>query len=177
MATTKWIGDPVHSEIAFKIKHLMITTVTGRFNEYQVTAETQDDDFTTAKIDFTAEINSITTDNTDRDNHLKSPEFFDAATFPQLKFQGTQMNKMGEENYELNGNLTIRDITKNIKLDVEFGGIIKDPYGQIKAGFTLNGKISRKEFGLTWNALTETGGMVVSDDVRLACEIQVIKQQ
>lgn len=177
MATTQWIGDPVHSEIEFKIKHLMITTVTGRFIDYQVTAETQDNDFTTAKINFTAEINSITTGNTDRDNHLKSPEFFDAVTFPQLKFEGSQMKKIGEENYELNGNLTIRDVTKNIKLDVEFGGIIKDPYGQIKAGFTLSGKISRKEFGLTWNALTETGGMVVSDDVRLACEIQVIQQQ
>lgn len=177
MATTQWIGDPVHSEIEFKIKHLMITTVTGRFIDYRVTAETQDNDFTTAKINFTAEINSITTGNTDRDNHLKSPEFFDAVTFPQLKFEGSQMKKIGEENYELNGNLTIRDVTKNIKLDVEFGGIIKDPYGQIKAGFTLSGKISRKEFGLTWNALTETGGMVVSDDVRLACEIQVIQQQ
>lgn len=177
MATKQWIGDSVHSEIEFKIKHLMITTVTGRFNDYQVTAETQDDDFTTAKIDFTAEINSITTGNTDRDNHLKSPEFFDAATFPQLKFKGSQMKKIGGENYELNGDLTIRDVTKNIKLDAEFGGIVKDPYGRIKAGFTLSGKISRKEFGLTWNALTETGGMVVSDDVRLACEIQVIQQQ
>jgi len=176
MSTTQWIGDPVHSEIEFKIKHLMITTVTGRFNDYQVTAETQDDDFTTTKINFTAEIDSITTGNTDRDNHLKSPEFFDAAIFPQLKFEGSQMKKIGEENYELNDNLTIRDVTKNIKLDVEFGGIIKDPYGQTKAGFALNGKISRKEFGLTWNALTETGGMVVSDDVRLACEIQVIKK-
>lgn len=177
MTTTQWIGDPVHSEIEFKIKHLMITTVTGRFNDYQITAETQDSDFTTAKINFIAEINSITTGNTDRDNHLKSAEFFDAATFPQLKFVGTQMKKIGEENYELNGDLTIRDVTQNIKLDAEFGGIVKDPYGQTKAGFTLTGKISRKEFGLTWNALTETGGMVVSDDVRLACEIQVIQQQ
>lgn len=177
MATTQWIADPVHSEIEFKIKHLMITTVPGRFNDYQVTAETQDDDFTTAKINFTAEINSITTSNTDRDNHLKSTEFFDAATFPQLKFQGSQMKKIDEEKYQLNGDLTIRDVTKNIKLDVEFGGIVKDPYGQTKAGFTLNGKISRKEFGLTWNAVTETGGVVVSDDVRLACEVQIIQQQ
>lgn len=177
MATTQWIGDPVHSEIEFKIKHLMITTVTGRFIDYQITAETQDDDFSTAKINFTAEISSITTGNNDRDNHLKSPEFFDAATFPQMRFEGTQMKQINDENYELNGNLTIRDVTKNIKLEAEFGGIIKDPYGQIKAGFTLTGKISRKEFGLTWNALTETGGMVVSDDVRLVCEVQVIKQQ
>ena len=177
MTTTQWIGDPVHSEIGFKIKHLMITTVTGRFNDYKVTAETQDSDFSTAKINFTAEISSISTGNTDRDNHLISPEFFDAATFPQMKFEGTQMKKIGDENYELHGNLTIRDVTKAIQLDAEFGGIVKDPYGQIKAGFTLTGKISRKEFGLTWNALTETGGMVLSDDVRLACEIQVIQQQ
>lgn len=177
MATKQWIGDPIHSEIEFKVKHLMITTVTGRFNDYKVTAKTQDDDFTTAKINFTAEVNSITTGSNDRDNHLKSPEFFDAATFPQLKFEGSEMKKIREENYDLNGDLTIRDVTKNIKLNVEFGGIIKDPYGQIKAGFTLTGKISRKEFGLTWNALTETGGMVVSDDVRLVCEMQVIQQQ
>lgn len=176
MATKKWIVDPVHSEIQFKIKHLMITTVTGSFKKYEAIAETEDDDFTNASITFTADIDSISTGNPDRDGHLKSPEFFDAASFPQMKFVSTRIEKKGEDEFTMYGDLTMRDVTKNIPLNVEFGGIVKDPYGQTKAGFTISGKVNRKEFGLKWDAVTEAGGVVVSDEVRLALEVQLIQQ-
>lgn len=178
MATKKWVIDPTHSEVQFKVKHLMITTVTGSFNIFDASVETEDEDFMRAKVSFTADVNSISTNNEQRDAHLKSPEFFDAANYPQLKFVATKFESVDNDgSYELYGDLTIRDTTKNIKLDVETGGVIKDPYGNTKAGFSINGKFNRKDFGLTWNAVTEAGGVVVSDDVRIACEIQLIEQQ
>ena len=173
---TKWVIDPAHSEIQFKVKHLMITTVTGYFKKFDLVVETASDDFTTAsKIEFTADIDSIDTNNSQRDTHLKSADFFDAATNPQLKFSGKKFEKSGDA-YKLSGDLTIRSTTKPVTVNVEFGGIVVDPYGQTKAGFTVTGKISRKEFGLTWNAVTEAGQVVVSDEIRLNAEVQVIKQ-
>jgi polyisoprenoid-binding protein YceI len=172
---TKWNVDPAHSEIGFKVKHMMITNVSGSFQKFDVHAETNDEDFATAKIEFTADINSITTANTDRDNHLKSPDFFDAANYPQLKFTSTKMEKKDDENYVLSGNLTIRDVTKPVKLAVEFGGIGKDPWGNQKAGFTISGKINRTDFKLNWNAALETGGVLVSDDVKLYADVQLVK--
>jgi polyisoprenoid-binding protein YceI len=177
MATKKWALDPTHSEIQFKIKHLMITNVTGSFGIFNVLAETEDEDFTKAKINFTADVNSISTNNEQRDGHLKSADFFDAEKFPKIKFEATGTENSGSDgSYALYGDLTIRDVTKNVKLSVEYGGVVKDPYGNTKAGFTLNGKINRKDFGLTWSAVTETGGVVVSDEVRIAAEIQLIEQ-
>ena len=177
MATKNWALDPTHSEVQFKIKHLMITNVTGSFNIFTVTAQTEDEDFTKAKLSFTADVNSISTNNEQRDAHLKSADFFDAEKFPQIKFEATKTENVDNDgSYELYGNLTIRDVIKNIKLSVEFGGIAKDPYGNVKAGFTINGKINRKDFGLTWSALTEAGNIMVSDDVKIACEIQLIEQ-
>ncbi|MBL7742374.1 MAG: YceI family protein [Chitinophagaceae bacterium] len=175
MAQTTWKVDPSHSEVQFKVKHLMITTVTGHFSKYDLTVTTEEDDFTKASIDFTADINSITTGNEQRDGHLKSPDFFAAEQFPQLEFIGKKLEKSGST-YKLEGDLTIRDITKPITLDVEFGGIVTDPWGQVKAGFTLEGKIKRKEFKLEWDAVTEAGQVVVSNDVRILCEIQLVKQ-
>ena len=173
---TKWVIDPAHSEIQFKVKHLMITTVTGYFKKFDLVVETASDDFTTAsKIEFTADIDSIDTNNSQRDTHLKSADFFDAANNPQLRFIGKKFEKSGDA-YKLSGDLTIRSTTKPVTVNVEFGGIVVDPYGQTKAGFTVTGKISRKEFGLTWNAVTEAGQVVVSDDIRLNAEVQVIKQ-
>ncbi|MBE7173958.1 MAG: polyisoprenoid-binding protein [Williamsia sp.] len=178
MATKNWIVDPFHSEVLFKIKHLMITTVTGSFSSFQAKVETEDEDFMKAKVEFTADVSSISTNNADRDNHLKSPDFFDAQTYPQIKFVATGFESVDNDgSYELYGDLTIRDITKRVKLDTEFGGVIQDAYGNTKAGFSINGKINRKEFGLTWSAVTEAGGVVVSDEVRIACEIQLIEQQ
>ena len=176
MATTIWKLDPAHSEIQFKVKHLMITTVTGYFRQFDLEVETENDDFTTAKrIEFSADIASIDTNNQQRDTHLKSADFFDAENHGQLKFVGKKYEMNGEEG-KLRDDLTIRGTTEPITVNVEFGGMVVDPYGQTKAGFTVNGKISRKEFGLVWNAVTEAGQVVVSDDIRLHCEIQLVKQ-
>jgi polyisoprenoid-binding protein YceI len=177
MAKKTWKVDPNHSEIQFKVKHLMITTVTGSFKSYQLTAETEGNDFTTAQVHFSADIDSITTGVADRDTHLKSDDFFDGSNHPQITFESTKIEKETDEDYMVYGDLTIRGYTKNIRLNAEFGGIVVDPYGQTKAGFTVTGKVSRKEFGLKWNAITEAGGVVVSDDVKLACEVQVIEQK
>jgi polyisoprenoid-binding protein YceI len=155
----------------------MIATVTGSFNIFSASVQTENEDFTKAKISFTADIDSISTGNIDRDAHLKTADFFDAATYPQLKFVATKYENVDNDgSYELYGDLTLHGVTKNIKLDVEFGGVVKDAYGNTKAGFTINGKINRKDFGLIWSAVTEAGGVVVSDEVRIASEIQLIKQ-
>lgn len=176
MAIT-WKIDPAHSEIQFKVKHLMITTVTGYFKQFDLEVVTENDDFTTAsRIEFTADINSIDTNNLQRDTHLKSADFFDAENHGQLKFVGKTYESADGEEVQLHGDLTIRGVTKPLTVKVEFGGIVVDPYGQTKAGFTVSGKISRKEFGLVWNAVTEAGQVVVSDDIRLHCEIQLVKQ-
>ncbi len=175
MAIT-WKIDPAHSEIQFKVKHLMITTVTGYFRKFDLEVETQSEDFSSAsKIEFTAEIDSIDTNNDQRDTHLKSADFFDSENHKQIKFVGKKFNAEGDQ-ANLTGDLTIRGTTKPITLNVEYGGIVVDPYGQTKAGFTINGKISRKEFGLTWSAVTEAGSVVVSDEIRILAEVQLIKQ-
>lgn len=172
----KWKIDPAHSEIQFKVRHLMITTVTGYFKTFDLEVETESEDFTTAKqIRFTADINSIDTNNQQRDTHLKSADFFDAETYSQIQFVGKHY-EVTADGGQLHGDLTIRDVTKPVSVQVEFGGIVVDPWGQTKAGFTVAGKISRKEFGLTWNAVTEAGQVVVSDDIKLQAEIQLVKQ-
>ncbi len=173
---TLWKLDPTHSEVQFKVKHLMITTVTGYFKKFDLEVVTENDDFNTAsRIEFTADIDSITTNNEQRDTHLKSADFFNAEEHSQLRFVGKNYQSSGEE-AKLTGDLTIRGTTKPITLNVEFGGTVVDPYGQSKAGFTVSGKISRKEFGLTWNAVTEAGAVVVSDEIKIHAEIQLVKQ-
>jgi len=177
MAKYKWTLDPAHSEVQFKVRHLMITNVSGEFTKYNIEVETEGEDFMTAKVNFTVDINSISTKNEQRDGHLKSPDFFYAEKYPQLKFVATKYENVDDDgSYELYGDLTIRDVTKPVKLDVEFGGVIKDPWGNARAGFSVNGTIHRKEFDLKWDNLTETGGAIVSDDVRIHCNIELIKQ-
>ena len=177
MATTQWALDPTHSEIQFKVKHLMITTVTGNFKAFTAQAQTENDDFSGANISFQADINSLDTNNEQRDGHLKSADFFDAENFAHLSFVSTKFEKLDNEgNYKLAGNLTIKGVTQPVVLDAEFGGTQKDPWGQTKAGFTLNGKINRKNWNLNWNATLETGGVLVSDEVRILGEIQLTKQ-
>ncbi|AKQ46979.1 hypothetical protein TH63_17170 [Rufibacter radiotolerans] len=177
MATTKWTVDPMHSEVQFKVKHLMITTVTGYFQRFQVEAETPDEQFTNASsVRFSADVHSITTNNVQRDTHLKSADFFDAENHGEVTFVGSKYEHVGGDNYQLHGDLTIKGVTKPVTVQVEFGGIVVDPYGQTKAGFTVSGKISRKDFGLTWNAVTEAGSVVVSDEIKLHAEIQLVKQ-
>jgi len=176
MSLTKWSLDPTHSEVTFKVKHLMISTVTGQFKKFSLEGETETDDFNTAKkIEFRADIDSIDTNNEQRDAHLKSADFFNASQHPQITFSGTKYEAAGDEG-KLYGNLTIAGVTKPVALNVEFGGIIVDPYGQTKAGFTVSGKISRKEFGITYGAVTETGGVLLGDDIKINAEIQLVKQ-
>jgi len=175
MATTQWALDPSHSEIQFKVKHLMITTISGHFHSYDLEVLTDGDDFTTAsKIEFAADVDSISTKNEQRDAHLKSAEFFNAEQHVVINFSGKKFEPNADE-YLLHGDLMIKGVTKPIILHVDFGGIVVDPYGQTKAGFTVTGKISRKEFGLTWDAVTEAGQIVVSDEIRINCDIQLIK--
>ncbi len=172
-----WIIDPTHTEIQFKVKHLVISTVTGYFRNFAGQAETIGDSFENARISFTADVNSLDTNNEQRDGHLKSDDFFGAASFPELKFESTSFTSKGDDRYELAGNLTIKGTTRPVVLNAEFGGSAVDFYGNHKAGFEINGKINRKEFGLGWDAVTEAGGVVVSDEVRLHINVQINKQQ
>ena len=175
MASTKWTLDPTHSELQFKVKHLMITTVTGSLKSFSAELSSTGDDFTDADISFNGEISSLDTGNTDRDNHLKSGDFFDAETHPSMSFKSTDVEKDGDD-YIVKGDLTIKGETKAIKLTAEFGGIATDPWGNTKAGFTLSGKLNRSDFGLTWNAALETGGVMVSEEVKILGELQFVKQ-
>lgn len=173
MATYKI--DASHSDILFKVKHLMITTVTGHFKSFDATLSANAEDFSDAEVTFTADINSVETKSEQRDAHLKSDDFFNAEKFPELKFVSTSFSKNGN-GYKLIGNLTIRDITKPIELHADYNGTMVDPWGQTKVGFEAEGVIKRKEFGLGWDAVTEAGGIVVSDDVKLQLNIQFVKQ-
>ena len=167
---TKWILDPTHSEITFKVKHMMISNVKGSFRTFTAEIESEDEFFANAKTTATIQTDSVFTNNTDRDNHLKSAEFFNAEVHPTITFESQALNN------SIVGNLTINGITKPVDLDVDFGGINVDPWGNTKAGFSFEGKISRKDFGLNWNAALEAGGVMVSDDVKVAGELQFIKQ-
>lgn len=173
---TKWTIDPAHSEIHFKVRHMMVSNVTGSFGGFQGTVESEREDFTDADIRFTADINSISTNNEQRDEHLKSDDFFNAAQYPELKFASTSFSRKTDDEYELTGNLTIRDRTHPVKLNVLYNGTVVDAYGQTKAGFEISGKISRKAYGLQWNAVTEAGNVVVSDEVRLELNVQLLQQ-
>lgn len=154
----------------------MISTVTGKFDKFDATLEADKEDFTDAKISFEADVDSINTGNEQRDGHLKSEDFFAAEKFPKITFTSTSIVKKGEGSYDVTGDFSVHGVTKPVTLDVEHAGTVVDPYGQTKAGFEATGKISRKEFGLTWNALTEAGGAVVSDEVKLILNVQLIKQ-
>lgn len=177
MKKNKWISDPAHSEVYFKVKHLMISTVTGYFKNFTVEAYTENDDFTKATgIEFSAEVDSIDTKNPGRDNHLKSADFFDSVKHSHIKFSGTKFSGT-KDNGTLTGTLTIKKVTKPITIKVEYGGITFDSYGQEKAGFSVEGKISRKEFGITWDTVTEAGNVIVGDEVKFIAEIQLIKQK
>ena len=175
MANSKWTIDTAHSEVTFKVKHLMSSTVTGKFKTFEGSLESEGEGFEHLKdIVFKADIDSIDTNNEQRDEHLRSSDFFANDEHPKLTFKAS---KFDVTNDKLEGELTIRDITKPITLDVEFGGVVVDPYGQTKAGLSVDGKISRKEFGLTWNAAVETGGVLVSDDVKIHFELELHKAE
>ena len=172
--TTTWNLDSMHSEIGFKVRHMMISNVSGSFGAFSANVASEGDDFANSNINFEAEIDSINTGVADRDGHLKSADFFDTASFPSIAFAGKIVNHGGE--YQLQGDLTLKGITQQVTLDVTYGGTVADPYGQTKAGFEIEGKLNRKDFGLTWSAITEAGSVVVSDQVRLQLSVQLVKQ-
>jgi polyisoprenoid-binding protein YceI len=174
---TKWTADTAHSEINFKVKHLVISTVTGKFNEFDAFIETENEDFEDAQVQFEADINSIDTNNEDRDNHLKSDDFFNAGEHPKLTFVSRSFRKSGKNEYKVTGDLTIRGNTKTVELDAVYGGTVQDPYGQTKAGFEVTGAIDRKEFGLKWDAVTEAGNLVVSNEVKLELSVQFTREE
>lgn len=172
----QWIIDPVHSEVTFKVKHLVISTVTGRFTSISGTVEAGTDDFRDARVSFQADVNSISTNNEQRDGHLKSADFFDAANFPVLSFTSTSIVPKGDGAFVLKGDMTIRGTTKAIALNVNYNGTVKGFDGDV-AGFEISGVLNRQDFGLRWNALTETGGVVVSDEVKLVITVELTRAQ
>ena len=174
---TKWSIDNAHSEIGFKVKHLMVTNVRGKFTDYDASIFTTGEDFLRADIDFWLNPSSVNTGDLKRDEHLKSPDFFDADHFKEIYFTANTFEKVGDNKHEVYGDLTMKGIKKRIKLDDEFAGVAEDPWGNHKAGFTVSGKINRKDWGLNWNAALETGGVLVGDDVTINCELQLSRQQ
>jgi polyisoprenoid-binding protein YceI len=176
LVKTTWAIDPTHSEVEFKIKHLVISSVKGIFKEFTGSVDVDGEDFSTADFHFEANVDSIFTNQTDRDNHLKSADFFDVANFPKISFKSTAVAKKSEDTYAITGDLTVRDVTKSIQLTAEFGGVATDPYGNVKAGFEITGAINRKEFGLTFHAVTEAGNIVLGEDIKLNINLQFAKQ-
>lgn len=166
---TIWAVDPMHSEVQFKVRHLVISTVTGNFNSFSGTISSETEDFNGANVEFTVDVNSIDTNVADRDGHLRSPDFFDVENYPNMTFKGVF------ENGSIKGDLTLKDVTKTIELDAEYGGTMVDGYGNTKAGFEITGKLNRKDYGLTWSQVTEAGGVVVGDEVKLSFNIQVAR--
>ncbi|MBE9586272.1 polyisoprenoid-binding protein [Mucilaginibacter sp. JRF] len=177
MATTVWTLDPTHSEVQFKVKHLVISTVTGSFKNFEGTLTTEGDDIANGTVEFSLDVNSIDTNQEQRDGHLKSADFFDAEQFPTITFKSTSLTAKGDDDYVAEGDLTVKGITKPVTLNVEFGGSADDFYGNTKAGFEVTGKINRKEFGLTWDGVTEAGSIVVGEDIKLIANVQFAKQK
>jgi polyisoprenoid-binding protein YceI len=176
MSTTKWVVDPSHSEIQFKIKHLMISTVTGQFAKFEGDAETEGDDFSTGTTRFKADVNSISTNNEQRDAHLRNGDFFDSENHPELVFESTQIEKISDEEYKVHGNLTLRGVTNPIVLDAEYGGTVADPWGNTRAGFTFAGKLHRKDYGISFGLIGDTAGGL-ANEVKVLGSIQLVKQQ
>jgi len=176
MTNQTWALDPTHSELQFKIKHLMISTVSGQFNQFKATVETDNDDFTKAKVHFEATVNSISTNNEQRDAHLKNGDFFDTEKYPVITFDSERMEKTNEDEYKIYGTLNMRGVSKKIILNTEFGGITKDPWGNTRTGFSVSGKINRQDFGMSFGTVSETGGLLLGDEVKINANVQFVKE-
>ncbi len=168
----KWNVDASHSTLGFSVKHMMVSKVRGTFNQFNANVEANENDLTGATIEFAVNVSSIQTNNDDRDNHLRSADFFDVETFPEIKFVANNIFKKSDDTYQIGGDLTIKAVTKPIVFDAEYEGKGTNPWGQEVVGFTADAKINRKEFGLTWNQALETGGVLVGEDIKLSLEIQ-----
>ena len=173
--TITWVVDPMHSEVQFKIKHLVISTVTGSFKKFDGKVITEEGNFNNAKIDFTMDATSIDTNQPQRDEHLKTGDFFAADLYPQIIFSSTSFVSTGSSNYKMVGNLTLRGVTKPVELSVEYGGAEDNGHGIIKHGFEVTGIINRKDFGMTWNRVLDSGGLGLGEDIKLIANIQVAK--
>ncbi|MGJ9458624.1 YceI family protein [Oceanobacillus sp. CF4.6] len=177
MTKTVWTVDQVHSEVGFSVKHMMISKAKGTFDSFDAVIEADVEDLTDSKVELTVDIASVNTRNEDRDNHLRSGDFFDAENYPKMTFVATDIKKKSSHDYEVIGDLTIKETTKPVTLDVTFEGQSKDPMGGATvAGFSGNTSINRKDFGLTWNAAVETGGVLVGEDVKINFELELHKQ-
>lgn len=175
MSTKKWALDATHSEVHFKVRHLVVSNVTGQFKSFNATVETEGSDITTAKVHFTADVNSISTNNEQRDGHLKTGDFFDAENHPQLIFEGAGLEKVSGEDYLMHGTLTMRGVSKPLTLHVEFGGTILDPWGHNRAGFSISGKVNRKEFGVSFSMVSETGSILLGEDVSFSANVEFVE--
>ncbi len=173
--TTTWAIDPTHSDLLFKIKHLVISNVTGSFKKFEGNIVTLGDDFNNAKVNLTIDVKSIDTNQAQRDGHLQTGDFFSADLYPQILFESTSFVNIGGSNYKMNGNLTLKGVTKPVELKVEYGGSEDNGHGVIKHGFEITGIVNRMEFGMTWNKLTDTGGLGLGEDIKLIANIQVAK--
>ena len=176
MEKTTWSLDPTHSEIRFNVKHLMISTVTGQFNKFNGTVEMENDDISTAKAHFTAEVNTISTNNEQRDAHLNSADFFDSTNHPLLIFNGDKLEKIDDENYKFHGTLSMKGISKKVIFNAEFGGKTQDLWGNTRIGFSITGKINRKDFGINFSMVSETGGILLGEDVKINANAEFVKQ-
>jgi polyisoprenoid-binding protein YceI len=176
MKNTKWLLDPTHSELGFKIKHLMISNVSGTFKSFHAEVESDDDDFSTAVINLTADMDSIFTNNEQRDGHLRTSDFFEVEKYPTLDFRSTGIEMIDTDSFTLHGDLTLKGVTRPVKLNVEYSGVTTDPWGGERAGFVVTGKIKRTDWGVNFNGVLETGGVMLGEEVRINAEIQVVKQ-
>lgn len=176
MATTKWSLDPMHSELAFKIRHLMISNVSGSFKNFQAELETDGENFSTAKVHVKVDMSSINTNNEQRDGHLRNSDFFEVERYPELSFVSTKVEKINTGSFYLYGDLTMKGVTKNVQLHVEHSGVAKDPWGGERAGFTVTGKINRSDWGINFNNVLETGGLALGEEIKINSEIEVVKQ-
>jgi polyisoprenoid-binding protein YceI len=175
MSTTKWALDNAHSEIQFKVRHFMVSWAHGHFTKFNAEVSSDGDDFTTAKVRFSADVDSINTHNEQRDAHLKNGDFFDVDNHPQITFESESLEKVSDEEFKLHGLLTIRGTTRKVTLRVEYGGIMQDPWGNTRTGFTITGKINRKDFGVSFGGVTETGNVLLSDDVTITANVEFVK--
>ncbi|KAB2817444.1 MAG: polyisoprenoid-binding protein [Bacteroidetes bacterium] len=175
MSTQKWALDTTHTNIQFKAKHLMITTVTGNFGSVEGSVEMEGEDFTTGKYTFAADVASVTTGSQDRDNHLRSDDFFNAEEYPKLTFVGSEVSNVKDNEFDLTGEMTIRDVTKPVTIRIEVGGTVVDPWGNTKAAFSFKGSLNRKDFGLKFHVVNEAGNLLVSDEIKLEGEVQLAK--
>lgn len=176
MTKTKWILDPTHSELGFKIRHLMIANVSGFFKNFKAEVEMDEADFSTAQVNLSVEMASITTNNEQRDGHLRNADFFEVEKYPTLKFRSTRIDKTDNDSFALYGELTLKGITKPVKLNVGYNGRTKDPWGGERTGFLVRGKINRSEWGVNFNSVLETGGVALGEEVKINSEIQLVKQ-